>query len=87
MTNSIFDSNPPSGAVSITPADGADLAREVSHIYVGTAGTLKVDLADGTTVEFQNLAAGVWHEMKVKKVYATVASGTIAADILGGYVE
>lgn len=38
-------------------------------LYLGTAGTLKVDLADGTTFTFHNLAAGIEHAIATTKVY------------------
>lgn len=85
MSESIFDTNPISGGFAITPADGSDLTRPVRGIYVGTSGTLKVDTVDGDTLEFQNLAAGIIHPIKAKRVYATVSAGTVVADVVGVY--
>jgi hypothetical protein len=73
--------NPGTRAVAITPSDSADIAV-TRGVYVGGSGTLKVDMADGTTVTFTALAAGVIHPIQVKRVYST---GTAATNILGIY--
>lgn len=67
-------------AFAITPNDSTDLTVPTRGIYVGTAGHLKVDMLDGTTVTFNNLAAGTIHAIAVKRVYAT---GTGASNIIG----
>jgi hypothetical protein len=71
---------PARGAFSITPADGTDLAIYPKALYVGTAGDVKVDMRDGTTVTFTG-AIGVL-PIRVKRVYST---GTTATNILGLY--
>jgi hypothetical protein len=44
---------------------------------------VKVDFAhSGSGITLKNLAAGVWHPMRVKRVYST---GTTATDIVAGY--
>lgn len=69
-------------AFEIIPSDAADLTHETIAIYVGFDGDLKVDLVNGETITMCNLAAGVWHPIAAKKVYAT---GTTATYILGAY--
>lgn len=73
---------PITNAFAITTSDAADLAQETRGIYVGTAGNIKVTTSNGDTVTLPNLAAGIWHPLSVKKVFAT---GTTAIDIVGGY--
>lgn len=74
--------SPASAAFAITPADGADLAYVTRGIYVGVSGDLKVDMANGTTVTFVGLAAGMIHPIRAKRVYDT---GTDATSIVGVY--
>lgn len=73
---------PAQSAVAITANDSAALARTTRGIYVATTGTLKVDMADGSTVTFTGLAAGMIHPIAVSKVYLT---GTSATGIIGVY--
>lgn len=73
---------PAGGAIAITPSDSNNLSRAIRGLYVGASGDVKVDLADGTTVTFTGLAAGVIHPIRTKRVYAT---GTTATSILGVY--
>lgn len=70
-------------AFEIIPSDTADLTHETIAIYVGFDGDLKVDLVNGETITMYNLAAGAWHPIAAKKVYAT---GTTATYILGAYL-
>ena len=69
-------------AFEIIPDDATDLSHETIAIYVGFDGDLKVDLVGGDTVTMYNLAAGAWHPIQAKRVYAT---GTAATYILGAY--
>jgi len=72
------------GAFSITPADGADLAKVTRGLYVGVQGDVKVDMANDTdtAVVFTDLAAGVIHPLAVRRVYST---DTDATNIVGVY--
>lgn len=73
---------PVPSAFAIAPADGADIPAVTRAIYVGVSGDLKVMLLeDSVAVTFVGLAAGIWHPMRVQRVYAT---GTTATDIIGG---
>ena len=74
--------SPAFGAAAITPSNDTDLTYVTRGIYVGVAGTLKVDMEDGTTVSFVGLAAGMVHPLRVKRVYDT---GTAATSIVGVY--
>ena len=64
-------------------SDTAELAIVTRAIYVGTSGTVKVVTAGGDTVVLPNLAAGVWHPLRVKQVYATGTANNL--HIIGGY--
>lgn len=71
-----------SAAYAVTPADGADLPSTAFGLYIGVAGTLKVDCGndagtqtDRVTVTFANVAAG-FLPLKVVRVYATGTSAT-----------
>ncbi len=56
---------------SPTLTDPVGVALVPRGLYLGTAGKLKVDMADGTTVTFANLAAGIEHAIATKKIYKT----------------
>jgi len=74
--------SPAESAFSITPADDSDLSHVTRGLYVGTSGDVKVDMANGDTVTFNSMSAGVVHWLRVKRVYST---GTTASDIVGVY--
>ena len=67
--------DPAVGGVAIDYA-AADqtFTRNVRALYIATAGTLKVDLADGSTVTFASLAAGTIYPLRVTKIYMTGSS-------------
>ena len=72
-----------SKVVEVTPSDSEDLTNESTGVYVGGTGDIKVDLAGaGTEIVLKGIVAGVWHPLKVKKVYST---DTTATDILISY--
>lgn len=71
---------PAQHAFAITPDDNIDLAESTRGLYVGTAGNVTCITADGDTVVFKNLAAGVVHAISVSRVKST---GTGALDIVG----
>lgn len=76
-----MSNKPGQSAVAITPSDAAGIAL-TRGVYIGGAGNLRVDMADGTTVTFSGLAAGIVHPLAVKKVYAT---STTATGVIGVY--
>ena len=59
-----------SGYVGIPPTCRA--------VYIGGAGNVKVDMADGSTVTFEAVPVGTFMPIQVRKVYAT---GTTATNI------
>lgn len=73
---------PAENAAAVTPADGADLANFSKALFVGGAGTLKVDLVGGTTVTFTGVVAGSYLRLRARRVYAT---GTTATNIVALY--
>lgn len=79
---SIMVTRPAENAFAVTPNNDADLAEDTRGLYVGVSGDVKVDLVGGTTVTFVNLAAGVIHPIRARRVYAT---GTDATSIVGVY--
>lgn len=69
--------------VEITTNDGANLANATKAIYVPTTATLKVDTVGGQVgVVITGLAAGIWHPIQVKKIYAT---GSSISTLLGSW--
>jgi len=84
MPNLITTEGPMLGGAPITPSDSADLPRVTRGIIITVAGTLKVDLVDGSTISFLSgsLAIGVIHPLAVRRVYST---GTGATGIFGVY--
>lgn len=73
--------SPADDAFTITPSDTNDLATIPRGLYVGIAGDLKVMTAKGTTVEFRNVSGVL--PVRVRKVFSTGQTGTIAAAIVG----
>ena len=72
----------PTHAFAVTPDNSNDLAFVTRAIYVGGTGTLKVDMLGGETITFTALAAGVFHQIRATRIYAT---GTSATTIIGLY--
>jgi hypothetical protein len=78
-------SDPVTRAVAVTPSDTADLAEVTRYLYIGGAGTLKVDLYDGSqavTVTFGGNIPTGFHPLRVGRVYST---GTSATSIVACY--
>jgi hypothetical protein len=72
-----------SDALNLVPPNG-DTAKATRALLIGATGTLKVDMADGSTVTMTipATATGVLLPIAVKKVYAT---GTSATGIVAFY--
>lgn len=70
---------PAEGAVLVTPSDSTDLVTLCRAIYVGGAGNLNIDMADGTTITFSGLSSGQILPVRAKRVRAT---GTTATNII-----
>lgn len=74
--------SPLANMASVTPADGTDLAHFTRGLYVGATGDVKVTTLNGEAVTMVALLAGVWHPVRVKRVWST---GTTATGILAGW--
>ena len=71
--------SPITGAFAIIPSDSVDLHELTVNLCIGTAGSLKVTLLDGSTVTYPAIAAGR-HPLRVSRVWA---AGTTATGIVG----
>ena len=69
-------------ASAITPSDSADLNYLTRGLYVGVSGDVAVVMADGKSVTFVSLAAGIIHPLSVQRVDST---NTTATSIVGVY--
>lgn len=77
------DFTPINDARAVTPNDGADLpAGPCRGLYIGGAGNVVIDTANGTTVTLTALAVGQVHFIRAKRVRAT---NTTATGILALY--
>jgi len=72
-------SDPIISASTISPDDGADLPMTTRALYVGGAGNLRVTLASGDIVTFENVGQG-WHPIRIERVWST---GTTASAMVG----
>ena len=66
---------PAESATAVTPSDSTVISP-TRALYVGATGDVKVDMADGTTVTYANLAAGIIHPLSVTRVYSTDTTAT-----------
>lgn len=81
MRQAAQQNDPAIGAIAIDYSGGnQDIAVPARGVYIGTAGNLKVDMANGTTVTFANLAAGQVYPFAVVKIYQT--GSTAAGHVL-----
>ncbi len=66
---------------AITPSDSTNLSEGFTDgVYVGVTGDLVVHDANGTATTFANLAAGVIHPIRTRRILST---GTTASSIVG----
>jgi len=70
---------PIEGGFVITPSDTIN-NDETRGVYVGVGGNLRVLLADGSDITFDNLLAGIIHPIRCIRVFLT---DTSAASIIG----
>jgi hypothetical protein len=73
--------NTVTGAAAVTPTDSTDLTEITLSLYIGTAGTLKVTMMDGSVVSYAAITAGR-HPLRVKRVWQ---NGTSATGIVAEY--
>lgn len=74
---------PAGKAFAITPSDAVDLEKTTRGIWLGTAGNIKVIMADDTeadAVTFQNVQDGTFLPFRIRRVYST---GTNVTGIIG----
>lgn len=71
----------PGSAFAITPSNSANLAN-VSVVYVGGSGNVRVTTAQGDDVTFVGLVAGTVIPVQVLKVWST---STTATNLIGIY--
>lgn len=76
-----LDSGPAVGCVAINYGSDQLLSGVARGIYLTTAGTLKVDFADGSTATLSSLAAGVIYALSITKIYSS-GSATAAGYVL-----
>ncbi len=75
------------GVLNVTPSDTDNLAfpsgtSRSRGLYVAVTGDLSVEMVDGSTAKFEDIAAGVIHYLAVTKVLST---GTTATGIVALY--
>jgi hypothetical protein len=66
----------------ITKSDDDDLTFNTIAIYVGVTGNLRILDINGNEIILKNLASGLWHPIRAKKVFST---NTTVTDIVGAY--
>ncbi len=74
----------PSHAASVSPADDdstSNVPVGSRFLMVGAVGDVVVKMRSGAQVTLPNLAAGVWHHLRITHVYNT---GTGATEIVAG---
>ena len=71
--------DPLTNALAVTPHDTNDLVYVTRGVYVGGAGTLKVNMQDQGTVTFTGVPVGTLLPIRATRVYST---GTSATSIL-----
>lgn len=64
------------GGVVISPNDSADLSYVSRGILVGVAGAVKVTFTNGDVAVIPNLAAGVIHPIRAKRIWSASTTAT-----------
>lgn len=68
---------PALSAVAVTPSDSTDLSSVPTRaLWIGGAGNVNVDMADGTTILFSSAGAGSLIPIQVKRVRSTSTTAT-----------
>ena len=71
----------PESAAAVTIASGWT-GKATIAVYVGTGGTLKVDMAnEGDAISYTNVASGSILPISVSKIYST-ATGSSVDDVI-----
>lgn len=63
-------------AAAVTPSDSVDLPQVCRGLYVGVSGNINIDMPDGATVLFSNVAAGIILPIRAKRVRSTSTTAT-----------
>ena len=63
-------------AVAVAPNDSTDLTNPGAALYVGTGGNIKVNMADNTTITFNNVQDGTVLPILVNRVHSTDTTAT-----------
>jgi hypothetical protein len=71
---------PASTGFPITPDDALALPETTRALYVGSGGSLAVEMASGATLTFEGVADGMLLPLRVSRVRA---SGTTAGGLIG----
>lgn len=66
--------SPAADAAAIVPDDAVDLPEPTRAIYVGSAGTLRVQMLSGAVVDFASVPAGAVYPLCLRRVMATGTS-------------
>lgn len=64
------------GGAAVTPSDTVDLTFTARALWVGGAGDVKVNTANGDTITLVGVAAGSLLPVAVKRVFATLTTAT-----------
>lgn len=75
--------SPVSNAFVITPDDASDLSFVTRGLYVSASADVVVDMNDSGTVTLHNLAPGMLHPLRIRRVYQTGTTPGIT--IIGAY--
>ncbi len=67
---------PPENGAAVSPSDTARLGFVTRAVYVGGAGTLRVEMLGGETITFEGLAAGTVLPIRTGKILATGTTAT-----------
>ncbi|WP_108258444.1 spike base protein, RCAP_Rcc01079 family [Mangrovicoccus ximenensis] len=74
--------SPATSGQSVTPNDSTDLQTHSRALFIGSGGSLAVDLVDsaeGDTLILQNVQAGMIYPLRARRVRS---SGTTASGII-----
>lgn len=74
--------SPIANCATVTPNDGTDLTTSGRGLWVDVTGNVKFTTVNGDTDTLSAVAAGVWHPIRIRRVWAT---GTTATGIHIGY--
>lgn len=69
--------SPVSGGFAVTPSDSAALPEATRAIYVGSGGSLAVQMLWGATLTFDNVQSGSVLPLRVTKILAASTATAI----------